>query len=384
MDGLINKGYSNQAVWKKVRLASDLSKWMDRKHLRVERLDEQQLASFLKARWRRGPKRSGDQCTMALLLRSLRQAGVLGPVSDRAPTPAEIAERQYERFLLQQRGLMPASARQYLTVARRFVSHSSAGGRFRPDKLRAKDVTNFVLHDTSARGRRSAQLMTVALRSFLDFLLQEGRVSANLANVVAAVAGWRLSELPRYLEPAQVEQLLSSCDRTTKVGRRDYAILLLLARLGLRAGEVTGLTLEDVDWLRGQLLVRGKGARLDRLPLVRDVGPAIADYLQNGRPRCSCRRLFVQCKAPYDGFPSSATICSMVGRVLERARVDAPFHGAHLLRHSLATGMLRNGASLSQIGQVLRHQQTATTEIYAKVDLGALRGLAQPWPERAQ
>jgi site-specific recombinase XerD len=384
VDDLLHRGYSMQAVGKKVRLACDLSRWMDRKRLHVGLLDERQTASFLSARWRHGPKRSGDQSTMTLLLRNLRHAGIILPVFDQASGPAEIVEREYGRFLLQQRGLMPASARQYVTVARRFVSHSAAGGRFRPDKLRGRDVTNFVLHDTSTRGRRSAQLMTVALRSFLDFLLQEGHASANLANVVPAVAGWRLSELPRYLVPAQVEQLLSSCDRTTKVGKRDYAILLLLARLGLRAGEVVGLNLEDVDWLRGQLLVRGKGARLDRLPLVRDVGAAIADYLQNGRPRCSCRRLFVQSKAPYDGFPCSATISSMVSRALQRSRLNPPNHGAHLLRHSLATGMLRNGASLSQIGQVLRHQQTATTEIYAKVDLGALRGLAQPWPGGAQ
>jgi site-specific recombinase XerD len=377
-------GYSKQAIGKKVRLVCDLSRWMDRKHLKVEQLEERRVASFLEARWRRGPRRSGDQCTPALLLRHLRQAGLIPAPAAPAPSPADVIQRDYRRFLLQQRGLAPASARQYLAVARRFLGYRSQGARFRPQKLRTKDVTDFVLHDTSTRGRRSAQLMTVALRSFLSFLLQEGRVSANLAKVVPTVAGWRLSELPRYLEAEQVKRLLRSCERRTKVGKRDYAILLLLARLGLRAGEVTGLNLEDIDWHAGQLLIRGKGARVDRLPLVQEVGEAVADYLQKGRPRCSCRRVFVQSKAPYEGFAGSASISSMVGRVLARARIDPPNHGAHLFRHSLATGMLRNGASLAQISQVLRHQQAQTTEIYAKVDLKSLRGLAQPWPGEAR
>jgi site-specific recombinase XerD len=379
-DLLLQKGYSKQATGKKARLICDLSKWMDRKHLQVERLDEEQVVSFLKVWWRRGPQRSGDRGTPALLLDHLRQAGVIPMPAAPAPGPTDVIQRDYGRFLLQRRGLMPGSARQYLAVARRFLRYRSPGERFRPERLRPKDVTDFVVQDTSTRGRRSAQLMTVALRSFLNFLLQEGRVSANLAKVVPTVAGWRLSELPRYLEPEQVERLLRSCDRGTKVGKRDYAILLLLARLGLRAGEEVGLSLEDLEWTAGELRVRGKGARVDRLPLVQDVGKAIANYLQNGRPLCSCRRVFVQCKAPYEGFAGSASICSMVRRALTHAHLDPPHHGAHLLRHSLATGMLRNGASLAQISQVLRHQQAQTTQIYAKVDLGALRTLAQPWP----
>jgi len=379
VDLIRQQGYSKGAFGKKVRLVSDLSRWMARKRLSVERLNEQQVASFLEARWKRGPRRSGDQCTLALLLRHLRKAGVVPAPVTPTPSPAELIELGYERFLLQQRGLMPGSVRQYLTVVRRFLCHQLRGRRNGLEKLRAKDVTDFVLHDTSIRGCRSAQLMTVALRSFLNFLLQERRVAANLASAVPTVAGWRLSELPRYLEPPQVEKLLRSCDRSTPVGRRDYAILLLLARLGLRAGEVNGLNLEDIDWAAGELLIRGKGARIDRLPLVRDIGQAMADYLQKGRPRCSCRRVFVQCKAPYGGFNGSA-ICTMIRRTLVRADLHPRHHGAHLLRHSLATGMLRNGASLAQIGQVLRHQQAETTEIYAKVHLDALRALAQPWP----
>jgi integrase/recombinase XerD len=181
------------------------------------------------------------------------------------------------------------------------------------------------------------------------------------------------------LEKEEVEKVLLSCDRRRKVGKRDYAILLLLARLGLRAGEVVRLTLDDLDWHSGELLVRGKGARVDRLPLLRDVGQALADYLQKGRPECSSRRVFIQCKAPYEGFAKAGSVSCLVRAALERAQLCPQNRGAHLLRHSLATGMLRNGASLAQIGQVLRHQLPQTTEIYAKVDLDALRKLALPW-----
>jgi site-specific recombinase XerD len=179
--------------------------------------------------------------------------------------------------------------------------------------------------------------------------------------------------------------LLRCCDRRQNTGRRDYAILLLLARLGLRAGEVARLNLEDIDWMAGQLCIRGKGERVDRLPLLEDVGKAIADYLQRGRPSCSTRRVFVRSIPPHDGFADPPnSISGVVNRALTRAALNPPNRGAHLLRHSLATNLLRSGASLAQIGQLLRHQQMQTTEIYAKVDLNALRALAQPWPGGAQ
>jgi integrase len=223
--------------------------------------------------------------------------------------------------------------------------------------------------------------MTAVLRGFLGFLLREGRIVNNLAAAVPTIAGWRLSELPRFLETAEVEKVLRACDRRTKTGKRDYAILLLLARLGLRAGEVASLIFDDIDWNSAHLCIRGKGARIDRLPLLQDVGKAIAEYLQKGRPHCSSKRVFIQSKAPYIGFGSPPNaICGIVRRALSRAGLQPRHKGAHLLRHSLATRMLGQGASLAQIGQVLRHEQADTTEIYAKVNLNVLRALAQPWP----
>jgi integrase len=222
--------------------------------------------------------------------------------------------------------------------------------------------------------------MATVLRSFLSFLFQKGRIAMNLAAAVPSVPRQHLAELPRYLEAREVEKVLGSCDRRRKIGKRDYAILLLLARLGLRANEVVQLTLDDIDWRAGELLIRGKGARVDRLPLLQDVGQALADYLKNARPVCSSRRMFIQCRAPLEGFARPGCVSSLVREALQRVQLCPHNRGAHVLRHSLATGMLRNGASLAQIGQVLRHQLPQSTEIYAKVDFNALRALALPWP----
>jgi site-specific recombinase XerD len=382
---LIQRGYSSEAGWDKIRLVADLSRWMVQKNVQLEELDEKRTTTFLGWRWKRVAHQTGDQCTVALLLRQLRQEGIVPePV---APTPSRIdlIEHDYERFLHQERGLMSSTIEGYLRVARRFVCHRFQAGEIRLKELCTKDVTDFVVQDASTRGRRAAQLMASVMRSFLNYLFQEGMTATNLAMAIPAMAGGRLSELPRYLETAQVEKLLRCCDRRRRVGRRDYAILLLLARLGLRAGEVAGLELEDFDWTAGELRIRGKGNRVDRLPLLQDVGKAIADYLHNGRPSCLSRRVFVQCNAPFAGFSSPPNAVSgLVGRALARAGIKSRHQGAHVLRHSLATSMLRGGASLAQIGQVLRHESPQTTEIYAKVDLSALRVLAQPWPGGAQ
>ena len=382
---LIQQGYSSEAGWDKIRLVADLSRWMVHKKVRLEELDEKRTTTFLDWRWQRVARHTGDQCTLALVLRQLRQEGIVPAPASPPLNHIDLIERDYERFLRQERGLMSSTVEGYLAVARRFLCHRFQEGEIRLKELCTKNVTDFVVQDASTRGRRAAQLMATVMRSFLKYLFQEGRTATNLAMAIPAVAGGRLSELPRYLERAQVEKLLRCCDRRRTVGRRDYSILLLLARLGLRASEVAGLELEDLDWTAGELLVRGKGNRVDRLPLLQDVGQAVADYLRKGRPRCSSRRVFVQCNAPFAGFSSPPTAVSgIVSRALARAGITSRHQGAHLLRHSLATSMLRGGASLAQIGQVLRHESPQTTEIYAKVDLNALRALAQPWPGGAQ
>jgi site-specific recombinase XerD len=382
---LVQQRYCRVTGWNKLRLVAALGHWMVQTKLRLKDLSERRVAKFLAWRWRRVVYRSGDKCTLALLLQHLRQLDIIPPPTPAPLTPVDVIERAYGQYLRQERSFMSGTVGQYLTVARRFLWHRFRDGKIKLKELRTKDVSDFVLKDSGIRGRRSAQLMTSVLRSFLNYLFQEGKTTTNLAMAIPATAGGRLSELPRYLEAAEVEKLLRSCDRRQNAGRRDYAVLVLLARLGLRASEVVHLELDDIDWAAGELVVRGKGNRVDRMPLLQEVGKAVADYLQRGRPSGSTRRVFVHCKAPYAGFSSPPNAVSgIVNRALARAGLNPPNHGAHLLRHSLATNLLRNGASLTQIGQVLRHQQTQTTEIYAKVDVKALRALAQPWPGGVQ
>ena len=243
-------------------------------------------------------------------------------------------------------------------------------------------MTRFVLEYIPTLSPKRAQLSVSALRSFFRFLYQRGELATDLAGAIPAVANWRLSQLPKSLEPGQVEQILQSCNQTHWVGQRDYTVLLLLARLGLRAGEVVHLSLDDIDWHAGLLNIRGKGGQVDQLPLPVDVGEALATYLRDARPPCATRRVFVRMRAPREGFASSVAIDSIVRRALQRAGLEPPCKGAHLLRHTLATGMLRNGACMAEISQLLRHRLAQTTEIYAKVDPSALGALAQPWPGR--
>ena len=378
---LSDQGYATQTGRQKIRLVSDLSAWLGRRPLGVKDLDEKQIGEFLKRQKKQGLFQRGDRRTSAQLLHHLRQTGIIPRrcevVSD---NPIDWITRDYAHFLCHQRGLCQVTIDTYLRIARRFLEARSGAGKVCLGKLRVGDVTDFIVRGSSTFCPRVVQLTTTGLRSFLGFLTHEGKITVNLAASVPTVANWRLSELPQFLEPTQVEKLLNSCNQNTHLGRRDYAILLLLARLGLRAGEVVHLTLENINWAAGEVLIRGKSAREDRLPLLPEVGRALANYLKRDRTACSCRRVFIRMKAPRQGFFGSAAICDIIQRALDRAHLHPPHKGAHLLRRSLATKMLRGGASLTQIGEVLRHQLAQTTEIYAKVDVAALRALAQPWP----
>ena len=226
----------------------------------------------------------------------------------------------------------------------------------------------------------TAHQMTTAFRSFFRFLFQKGERHADLAASVPTVADRRLSTVPKHLSLEAVECMLKACDRRTACSRRDYAILLLLARLGLRAGEVVTLQLEDINWRAGEILIRGKGLLHDRMPLPADVGEALSSYLRQDRPVCQTRRVFLRMDAPRRGFANTSAVRSIVRQALGRADLHPAFKGAHVLRHSLATSLLRCGATLGEIGEVLRHRAPNTTETYARVDFDGLRSLAHPWP----
>jgi site-specific recombinase XerD len=381
---LARQAYCQNNGQRKIRLVAHLSRWLSEQRIPLVQLGEQQVTAFLETRWKTQNRASGDSRTLMLLLEHLRQTGVISvPRTPKIRCSLDRLVGDYEQFLRQERCLAPGSIGMYLPVIRRFLKHRFPTGRLHLHHLRAGDAADFILNANTDYGRRYLQSVVSILRSFLGFLLQRGRITTPLANAVPAVAARSFSELPKFLEAAQVEKLLKSCDRRRSIGRRDYAVLLLLARLGMRAGEVANLCFEHIDWRAGEVCIRGKGARLDRLPLPRDVGQAIADYLKTRRSGSS-RHVFLCGKAPYEGLGNHQVVTAIVQRALKRAQLHPPHRGAHLLRHSLATGMLRGGATMAQIAQVLRHQRTETTEIYAKVDLNALRALAPPWPGGAR
>jgi site-specific recombinase XerD len=363
-----------------------LSEWLERLGLGVEDVDEPRLASFLAqaAQGREHVLRS-HAAAVRLLLGHLRDNGTLpAPVAAVEDTPLRRLEDDFVRHAVEERGLSRSTAERRLPVIRAFLAAHFGTGPLSLDELRPADVTRFALHFLRSGGRSGGpgdtKALVSGLRAFLRFLRLRGDVTLNLAEAVPRVAVWRHTGLPKSLPPEQVRQLLRSCDRSHPTGKRDYALLLLLARLGLRASEVLTLRLDDLDWKAGEILVRGKGLRLERLPLPRDVGEALVTYLRHGRPRCAARQVFVLARAPHRGLGRPSSVDAIVSRALRRAGLDPPLKGAHLLRHSLATEMLRRGASLGEIGQILRHRQATTTEIYAKVDFEALRALAQPWP----
>jgi site-specific recombinase XerD len=294
--------------------------------------------------------------------------------------PAERCAQEFEQYLRQQRALANATVVNYVPFIRKFLTDRIGNGPVRLSRLRARDVVRFVQRQAPRLHRKRAKLMTTALRSFLQYARYCGHITLDLAAAVPAVANWSMPSIPRAISADQVRQLLASIDRRTAMGRRDYAILLLLARLGLRSSEVAFLELDDIDWNTATLSVCAKSGLRHELPLTREVGEAIAAYLQNARPLSASRRVFLRAKAPLNGFQGASGVGSIVRHALQRAGIHAPTYGAHQFRHGLATEMLRQGASLGEIGGVLGHRHPQTTKIYTKVDLKALRTLALPWP----
>jgi site-specific recombinase XerD len=375
------QGFTPGSLRSKTQIMRNFNLWIDKRQIKLCELDEGVIDSFFKQYPRPGYVRRGDFSTLCSLLnwlREIKEVKALLPQTDNSELHR--IECNFSRHLEQERGLSQATLQNYLPVIHCFLTERFGSDAVVLSEIDASDVTQFVLRYARTMSCRRAQLMTSALRGFFRFLYFRGNTVSDLALSVPTVADWKMSELPKSLEPEEVDRLLLNCDRCTGMGQRDYAVLILLARLGLRAGEVVAMELDDIDWEAGLITIRGKGARHDQLPVPQDVGEALATYLRHGRPPCDTRRVFVRARAPHRGFSSSVAIADIVRRALRRAGLDPIRKGAHLLRHSLATKMLRQGACLSEIGQILRHSTQNTTEIYTKVDLAALSALAQPWP----
>jgi site-specific recombinase XerD len=377
--GLHAEGYTRLSARRILNTVADFNSWLKRKRIAPAQICSKHTEMFLRYR-RRGVSRPCTSASAALVrwLKLLRALGVIPEPVMPAPTPIEKVVEDYHGYLLKARSLSWRTRMTYLPLARRFLLSKFGSGDVDLSKLRAADIINYVQQCAKGLSRTRAGLTRSTVRSFLQFARYRGDLVLDLAAHVPSVAGWSLSTLPKSLSPGQVEQALACCPRSTAIGRRDYAILLLLARLGLRAAEVIDLTLEDIEWENGRITIRGKMNRLDQLPLPADVGKAIAAYLKRGRPRTSnSRRVFLLAKAPWTGFKGASLVTHIAGQALTRA--GAPRKGAHVFRHTLATEMLRRGRSLSEIGEILRHRSPDTTAIYAKVDLLALQPLALPW-----
>ncbi len=372
---LAGAGYTPLSAANQVRLLAHLSRWLEDRGLAPGELTGQRVQEFLAARRAAGYTCRLSARGLAPLLGCLRGLGVVPEPAGPVPAAAvDVLLDRYRSYLAVERGLAGSTVRYYLEEARGFLAGRECG----LGELSAAGVSGFVAAECRRRSTGSAKILVTALRSLLRFLVVEGLVTPGLQGAVPAVAGWRGGGLPKSLPDGQVAALLAACDRGTATGRRDFAVMTLLARLGLRACEASALELDDIDWRAGTVTVRGKGRRDEQLPLPPDAGEALAGYLRDGRPAGGVsRRVFLLSRAPGGGMSADA-VKAVVRNACRRAGLPAA--GAHRLRHSAATGMLRAGAPLAEIGQVLRHRSVSTTAIYAKVDHGSLAQLAMPWP----
>jgi site-specific recombinase XerD len=383
-----NKGYKPTTIIGQLRLIARLNRWLLRMDYDLRRLDERVLERFRKSEQKkRRTSANGARVTLQRLLGVLRDAKA-APPTERSSVPRTAVQcltERYRRHLLDDQGLAESTVVNYTWHVQKFLGEQFGAGPVNLISLQAQDAITFIRQTARDHSTRHAQLLVAALRSFFRFLHYQGEIETDLAPALPNVANWALSSLPKYISAGAVQRVLDECDRQTAVGRRNYAVLLLLARLGMRGCEVLRLNLEDIDWHNARIIIRGnKGAGWTQLPLTAEVGEAIARYLRYDRPRCDCRRVFLRDRAPYVALSHTAPITSLVRRALKKAGIESARKGAHLFRHSLATNMLSHGASLNEIGELLRHQSPNSTAVYAKVELTALRPLALSWPGGAQ
>jgi site-specific recombinase XerD len=378
---LFSDGYTRNTIRYHLRIIDHFGRWLKRRGLATVDITNDHVSRYI---LQRGRIRNGDAGALTQLLALLRQHGVIPNEAAIELLPAEQMIAEFTRYLLEERALAPSSIPNYVEYAKRFLTGRFGSRRIDLSALRAEDVIGFVQHQAAVVRGGTIKNVTTALRSFLTYVRFRGDSSVNLAAAVPKVANWSPSTIPKGLPPEDVHRVLRSCDRRTAMGRRDYAILLILARLGLRAGEVASMSLDDVDWDAGCLTIHGKGGKRSQLPLPADVGEAIASYLRSTRPQLPTRHLFLCTQAPFRTLKKRGAVSDVVRHAFARAGVKALRRGAHQFRHALACQMLRHGASLVEIGGILRHESVHTTALYAKVDFAALAPLAQPWPGGAK
>lgn len=386
---LIDQRYAVICLRAKAWHAAVFDSWLDEQGVELADLCDAHIEQFSRRDYQarsdcRSKPRRHEAPALRQLLRYLRAHGLCAAAAA-ASLPADALLAAFVQFLRRDRGLAVGTTAGYRARVREFLVDRFGSDPIDLTALRATDIIGFIQRQPRHPQPHALKHLVTALRAFLRWGQYRGEIDALLISAVPAVASWSTTPpLPRAISADHARGAIASCDSGTVVGRRDRAVLLLLARLGLRGGEVITLTLDDIDWDVGRLRVRGKNGRECLMPLPADVGEAIAAYLRNGRPPSTDRHLFLRARAPLRGLlHGSDGIGSIVRNALERAGIDAPHKGAHQFRHALAVRMLQGGASLPEIGEVLRHRDPISTSIYAKVDIAALRLLASPWPGSA-
>ena len=383
---LLEKGYPKKYLVPRFAVIGELSRWLIQRKIKLCDLTQPQINQFIQYRSKQtSVVKRGETATLDILLEVLRSHGCIPTTEPEEKSENEIEEivGLYNQYLVEEQGLSPATIINYLMHVRYFLSDVFNSKPININNFCAQNITEFILKYANEHSSVVSSLMVASLRSFFRFLLLRGKIAVDLASCVPTVANCKNNRIPQYLSPKELEHLLEHSKGETPLKVRNHAILLLLARFGFRASEVVRLTLDDIDWTHGEIIIRGKGARQTRFPLPVDVGEALVAYLKNGRPSCSTRRFFICARPPLKPLGNYSTVSSIVRFSLRRAGLNPPKKGAHLLRHTLGTDCLRKGATLPEVGEILRHRQVDTTAIYAKVDFARLETIAQPWPDKS-
>lgn len=380
-DWLSEQGFCRAAARSHLLQIADFSLWLDKQGLTLNDVQPAIIDSFIEDR-RRRVKPHAERSTLQRFLRLVRPEA--GTQASPPLTPSQTLLQDFRRHFLEERGAAQVSYLAFQPILHQFLSDCFPDGNIDCARLTTKHVIGFVRRHAYRHSPGRAKRLVTALRVFLRYLRQRGDITSDLAACVPRVAMWPGSTLPKSLSPDQVRQVLVQCDLNSALGSRNYAILLLLSRLGFRADEIVRLTLDNIDWENGRITFRGKGGHWAQMPLPTDVGEAIVRYLQRGRPHSLCRRLFLRQAAPKTGFTNSGAIATLVRRALLRAGINSPRKGSHLFRHSLATRMVNEGSSLPEIAELPRHRSIDTTTLYAKVDVRTLGSIALPWPGGAR
>lgn len=372
-------GYSPGVGQNYIRCVGYLSQWLEQQGCKASQLDEHKLCDY-----QQSLKHHKDTVVSSsphlLFLSYLREIGVIKRPRPQTMSRVDRIVNEYVEYLRRDRGLAESTLPHRRLFPQRFLEERFGDNPLRLSRLKCQDFLRYIQNHAPEYSVLYCGHMVVVLKDFCRFLHLRGYIHKDIAASIPRMPRWKAARLPSRLEHSEVERFLKSCDRKTPKGMRDYAILILLVRLGLRAGELLNLTLEDIDWETGQISICGKGAKRNRLPLPQDVGKALVQYLQNVRPHCPSRHVFIRMRAPHTGIQCASAIRKIIEQVLKRADLHPSHKGPHLLRHTFATNSLRCGASLTEVGTMLGHESPDSTVVYAQIDKNELKTVAQSWP----